>query len=500
MSPRLSIIPAGAVTDPALKARDLQVLCLLGRHTDDHGWCHRSQVKMAKELGVARSTVQGSLDRLEKAGWVQRRRVVRNSGADAAHQYRVLLDTPADGVAQARAVAENRINEAGKEAVQGADIAGLAGGGDHENEGADLSAGGADIAAGGAAPEPAGGADSGPAPMLTTPVKRSERDAGAPAAHACAVDDGDDGDAADPSNTQSVPHARFWKRWPDPVTSSERASQAEWDKLFDDDRQKAIDGIGPFHDFVARQPGSKRKFAAKTYLAEAKWRLLDTEAAKPAPVRHAAKVYSKLWWARIFDLARRDGSGGEGRALSFRFKMAKQGAGDNVTVGDDDDLLAAAERFETVFAHRAAGQGWLRWIEARCRALHIPAPPSNLRPDNVMSDDEHPFRILVPNRDLAGEWGLSGVWEEVDSASRGAPDAERPAAPPGRPSDGGQSALPASGEAGEPGHHTGTGHSVSGADKRDCASGEARTPGGADPQDRARREGPTETDLDEVTL
>lgn len=50
--PRLSIIPARAATDKALKPRDLQVLCVLGRHTDDLGWCRRSQVKMANEMAA----------------------------------------------------------------------------------------------------------------------------------------------------------------------------------------------------------------------------------------------------------------------------------------------------------------------------------------------------------------------------------------------------------------------------------------------------------------
>jgi hypothetical protein len=92
LSPRFSIIPAGAVTDPRIEARDLQVLCLLGRHIDDLGWCRRSQVRMAKELGCARSTVQGSLDRLIAAEWVQKRPEPRGPQGDTAHSYRVRLD------------------------------------------------------------------------------------------------------------------------------------------------------------------------------------------------------------------------------------------------------------------------------------------------------------------------------------------------------------------------------------------------------------------------
>jgi len=91
---RFSIIPAAAVTDSRLEPRDLQVLCLLGRHTDDLGWCCRSQVKMAKELNCGRATVQRSLGRLVDAGYLEHRANQRKSGADAAHDYRVVIDPP----------------------------------------------------------------------------------------------------------------------------------------------------------------------------------------------------------------------------------------------------------------------------------------------------------------------------------------------------------------------------------------------------------------------
>ena len=68
------MIPAGAVTDRSLEARDLQVLCLLGRHTDKAGWCVRSQVKMAQEIDCSRGSLQNSLDRLTTAGWIEKKR------------------------------------------------------------------------------------------------------------------------------------------------------------------------------------------------------------------------------------------------------------------------------------------------------------------------------------------------------------------------------------------------------------------------------------------
>jgi DNA-binding MarR family transcriptional regulator len=96
-NPRLSIIPAGAVTDPRLKPRDLQVLCLLGRHIDRAGWCMRSQVRMAAEIRCSRGSLQNSLDRLCEAGWIERRRrdvEVAEAGGhpSRSYAYRVLLD------------------------------------------------------------------------------------------------------------------------------------------------------------------------------------------------------------------------------------------------------------------------------------------------------------------------------------------------------------------------------------------------------------------------
>lgn len=91
-NPRLSIIPARAATDPALKPRDLQVLCVLGRHTDEYGWCRRSQVKMAVEMNCGRATVFDAINRLIGAGYLERHEQESDSGRDSAHVYRVILD------------------------------------------------------------------------------------------------------------------------------------------------------------------------------------------------------------------------------------------------------------------------------------------------------------------------------------------------------------------------------------------------------------------------
>jgi hypothetical protein len=134
--PRFSIIPAAAVTDPRLEGRDLQVLCLFGRHIDRNGWCRRSQVKMAAELGCARSTLQAAIERLVEAGWLIKRgekEDVHSPGErSSAFEYRVMLDTP-----------------------------------DVVSTGADLSAGGADI-------ERQGVPTYASAPMLTSPLNEKK--------------------------------------------------------------------------------------------------------------------------------------------------------------------------------------------------------------------------------------------------------------------------------------------------------------------------------------
>jgi hypothetical protein len=96
---RYSIIPGGAVTDPNISMRDLQVLALLGRHTDKKGWCWRSQVEMAKELRCGRATVGRSIKRLVDAGWLEavplpRGKTVLAQGEQpfSAFKYRVKID------------------------------------------------------------------------------------------------------------------------------------------------------------------------------------------------------------------------------------------------------------------------------------------------------------------------------------------------------------------------------------------------------------------------
>lgn len=94
--PRTSQIPAGAITDPRLEGRDLQVLCLIGCFNEERGWWYASHLEMAKMLHCSRSTVQRSLGRLIDAAWVESKttEIVYGNRRYASYAYRTILDTP----------------------------------------------------------------------------------------------------------------------------------------------------------------------------------------------------------------------------------------------------------------------------------------------------------------------------------------------------------------------------------------------------------------------
>lgn len=131
---RFSVIPAGAIIDARLTPRALQILCLLGRHTNDQGWCSRSQVKMARELACSRSTVYDALELLVEAQWIEKRANGRGGrtpeSADhpfAAYSYRVILDR--DALPARLASDETEQSEPVEGAAQAAGGAGIAAGG-----------------------------------------------------------------------------------------------------------------------------------------------------------------------------------------------------------------------------------------------------------------------------------------------------------------------------------------------------------------------------------
>ncbi|WP_168206356.1 helix-turn-helix domain-containing protein [Labrenzia sp. PHM005] len=90
--PRLSIIPSGAVFDKNLSATQFRVLGLLCYSTNRQGHTIRSQNKMAKELGLARSTVQRAVNNLEALGWLKRVNNRRPDGGCCSLGYIINYD------------------------------------------------------------------------------------------------------------------------------------------------------------------------------------------------------------------------------------------------------------------------------------------------------------------------------------------------------------------------------------------------------------------------
>jgi hypothetical protein len=231
---RFSIIPAMAVTDARLEPRDLQVLCLLGRHTDDLGWCCRSQVKMARELECGRATVQRALSRLVGAGYLEHRSKQRESGGDAAHDYRVVIDPPSTA---ARSTKTKR--------------------------------GGAHLWAG----VPTGGQGCPPmdgqgvptherAPMLTTPINEPERGA------------------------REAEFEKAYRAWPTSPTDSRPDALKAWNDLDDDERREAVDEAARcVASFKAI--GRKHVCSFASYLRDKRWLGLPP---RPVPVAKVARA------------------------------------------------------------------------------------------------------------------------------------------------------------------------------------------------------------------
>lgn len=347
---RLSIIPAGAITDPRIEARDLQVLALLGRHTNKQGWCFRSQVKMAEELRCGRATVQRALERLYDAGWVERRLRSRTGvEADpkhphAAHAYRVKLDrddVPDDALfADADAAAETD------------------------------SCGGPERGCPpvGTPPDAVDNAVDNPVetfggvPIDGQGVPAQDGQGGA---HAWAGTHGNDDSELDDSNRERDARARarsgvsvqkFLRLWPTAATDSRTAIEREWCALNPDEQQAALDGIESFRAELQRHKRSTTP-AGATYLRERKWKGLPSMPTSAEFVTFAA--WSKSWWAMI--LARVD----RGEDVRFRLHHAAQGGCGTSELTEKmppPEQIAALQQYPSDGDAVAA---WRRWFEAK---------------------------------------------------------------------------------------------------------------------------------------
>lgn len=275
-TPRLSIIPGWVATHAGIKGlKDLQVLCVLGQNANrQHGWTRRSQVKIAEQLGCARSTVQASINRLVEIGAVERREVVSDSGRDSAHWYRVIYDAAPPSGYDFSAWDEAEEQEFGPIS---------------EVEEATPPAGVPAPPAGPASAPPAG---PGPAPSintscLTPPVEMQRESAGARE-----LEGQEDRRKIDQG------FKRWYPAWPSYVSDSEPAARRAWFGLSSDERVAAAAGTEAYLAAV-KASGRKLTCSAGVYLSEKRWEKLPAvKAQAAAPV--VANAYSRGWMGQHF--------------------------------------------------------------------------------------------------------------------------------------------------------------------------------------------------------
>ncbi|MDM9619093.1 helix-turn-helix domain-containing protein [Rhizobium sp. S96] len=370
--PRLSIIPGWIVTDPRLKGKDLQVLCMLGRNANTrHGWCRRSQVQLAKALDCSRSTVQAAINRLVDIGALERREVVSSSGRDSAHWYRVIYDSKVESSAFDAWDAEDE-----KEFDPTSDF------------GSDAPPAG--IPAPPADPESAPPAGSGPAPInastLTPPDKREERER----------ERGSENQEEDPAVIERG-FKRFFHGWKTAISDSEPDARRVWLMLSAEKRAKA-EAKSADYQAAALSTGRKHLCSAATYLREERWeKLQETTAAAASAAPEAYSAYSRagrglllaelmrperyLQLTILEEVIVRDKP--EKRDLIWRDKREKQGWPEAVRLIETtvqrrkfnvpQRIVDASQGFDKVKVGGEVWEAWKRLHHARCWPW-LPAP------------------------------------------------------------------------------------------------------------------------------
>lgn len=296
--PRYSVIPADAVTDIRLEGRDLQVLALLGRHTNDGGWCSRSQVKMSREIHCGRATIQRALARLIECGYVQQRPLLRKDGGDRAHEYRVLLDDVQPG---------SFINDADESENSG----------QIDGEGVPTGGQGVPTLNGQGVPTHER------APIRTTLLKREERETRAL--------------GADIEVTVAAAEAdsRFmdWlMSWPTAASDSLVRTYRAWIGLTEAERSEAIERTVASIAQHQGKVGRKGCYASFTYLEEKRWKRLPTAAVATLTSPSMTTVKPRgLDWCVVFWRKR---AAGERVKTMFDLGMAHPERGYGIALAD----------------------------------------------------------------------------------------------------------------------------------------------------------------------
>ena len=325
--PRFSIIPAAAVTDARLEPRDLQVLCLLGKHTDNNGWCSRSQVKMAGELRCGRATVQRAIARLVEVGYVEHRPLLRRDGGDRAHDYRVVLDQP------------DRPEPAGADA----------------GEPDEAAHGGVPTGGQGAPTQDGQGVPiHGRAPIRTTPVNdppenEPERES------AGAGSSGSEDAAGSESGIPSPDLFERLKRYPTFAADSLARIQRAWTALSEHERGEAVRSIEAYLEHL-KTIGRKHAPATYNYLGERKWEALPPDRRDRPMTTHVA-LASREFWGLALKLI------DEGRPLDALAELIRRPLPQGLRWARDDmPDEAAIAGYGQVHSTTLEGFAWTRWF------------------------------------------------------------------------------------------------------------------------------------------
>lgn len=421
-APRLSIIPGWVATHAGIKGlKDLQVLCVLGQNANrQHGWTRRSQVKIAEQLGCARSTVQASINRLVDIGAVERREVVSDSGRDSAHWYRVIYDAVPPSGYDFSTWDEAEEQEFGpiSETEETAPPAGTPA----------PPAGTPAPPAGPASAPPAG---PGPAPSintscLTPPVEMQRESAGA---------------RNDNREDRKRIETAFWrvvKDWPNFSGMPKEPAKRPWFALTDEEREKAEAMRDPWLAMLKAQHKSQTP-APSTYFREKLW--LDVPKVKePRAAPVVSNAYSRPWmgqhfaglavpmrrlfWTPLEEQIIRDKP--EKRDVMWRDKCLKQGWPDVTRLHEkaaefrgvivSSEVAEAASGFVAV---KVGGEVWEAWKRLH-HANHWPFVPDPGKLDYVqfppIDETEHDLDHAVAEAVARYHKSLTAARNDDDAA------------------------------------------------------------------------------------
>lgn len=379
--PRFSIVPPQVAYDTRLDAIDVRMLLVFGTHIDNDGWCCRSQVRMARELKVGRATVQRSIERLVRAGYLEYRATLNKVGGDGSHLYRVHFDAAPEADFEDEHEPAAPLPASGQGVPDGAAVRAkiAAGTGGYPMPGTDGEAGRGVPAHGMGTPCP---------PMERAPLERPLTNGFEREARTGEGQGQDDLTGLD----------EFRAVWPTAAFDSRTKTERAWAPLSAADR-KAATAHAP--DFLAgnRASGRRTTPSAATYLTERSWELL----AKPGPGvaraspgrRVMVKRLSKEWWGVTY---RRAETGGVTKVMFD-------------AVGEPQDWGVDAAEIDPAFVESLKGfpvhgpelERWRPWFAAR--GVRLPA-----------WRDWHGGWVFLPDHAPPGFGGLDESDDDVAAA------------------------------------------------------------------------------------